>query len=243
MANTVLIDADILAFQVATAAEQPTQFDDDLWVLWADGKEAIRSVNDGLAAIMAMTGAADYKLCLTGKNNFRYRVSDTYKSNRSGKRKPMILGYLRDYMLDKLDAVQFDTLEGDDVIGILATGEYKDDHIIYSADKDLKTITGLHYDDGLYTFIEPWEATRYFYSQVLTGDTTDGYKGCPSVGPVKADRILEADCSWEAVVNTYEKAGLTEQDAIIQARQAYILQSKDWVNNKVVLWNPPTKGD
>lgn len=242
MANTVLIDADILAFQVATAAETPTQFPDDIWVLWADGKQAIQSVDDGINAIMTMTSAADYRLCLTGKNNFRYRVSDTYKSNRSGKRKPMILSYLRDYMLDKHDAIQYDTLEGDDVIGILATGEFKDNHIIYSADKDLKTVTGNHYDDGFERFIEPHEAERYFYAQVLTGDTTDGYKGCPSVGPVKADRILDADPSWSSVVEAYEKAGLTEQDAIVQARQAYILHAKDWVNNKVVLWNPPEKG-
>jgi len=243
VANTVLIDADILAFQVATAAEQPTQFGEDIWVLWADGKEAIRSVDDGIQAILTMTGASDYVLCLTGKNNFRYRVSDTYKSNRAGKRKPMILSYLREYMLDKLDAVQYDNLEGDDVIGILATGEYKDNHIIYSADKDLKTVAGKHFEDGFEITIEPHEALRYFYSQVLTGDTTDGYKGCPKVGPVKAAKILDADFSWKAVVNAYEKEGLTEDDAIIQARQAYILHDKDFGAGKVILWNPPLEGE
>ena len=235
----VLIDADILAFQVASAAEEPTQFDDDTWVLWADGKKACREIDSAIEAIQHMTGQGEAILCLTGKNNFRYSVSDTYKSNRSGKRRPMILAYLRQYMLDKYDAQQWDGLEGDDIIGILATGEYADDHVIYSADTDLKTIPGTHWDDGLETEITPEAAREFFYVQVLAGDATDGYKGCPGIGPIKAKRMLDADPSWSTVVAAYEKAGLTELDAIVQARQAYILHSTHYVNGKPVLWTPP----
>ena len=237
----VLIDADILAFKVASAAETPTQFDDDLWVLWADGKQARREIDDAVEGIKFVTGQDEAILCLSGKNNFRYKVSDTYKANRVGKRRPMILPHLREYMLDAYDAVALEGLEGDDLIGILATGEHRDDHLIYSADKDLKTIPGTHWDDGLEIKISEADALRFFYKQVLTGDVTDGYKGCPGVGPVKADKLLDEDCSWETIVAAYEKAGLSEDDAIVQARLAYILHATHYHNGKPVPWTPPEK--
>ncbi len=234
----VLIDADILAFQIASTAEVPTQFTDDLWVLWADGKKAIREVDMAVEGIKKTTGHDEAVLCLTDASNFRYDVSDTYKSNRVDKRKPMILGYLKEYMRDKHDAYSLPNLEGDDLIGILATGKYKDDHLIYSADKDLKTIPGSHWD-GMEVTITPEEATRFFYTQVLTGDTTDGYKGCPGVGPVKAAKLLEEDCSWATIVKAYEKAGLTEDDAIVQARLAFILHQSHYQGTSHILWTPP----
>lgn len=234
----VLIDADILAFQVASKAEVATQFDDDMWVLWADAKQARNEVDDAIEAIKYTTGRDEVVLCLSGKNNFRYSVCDSYKSNRSGKRRPMILRHLREYMIDMYDAQVVDGLEGDDLIGILATGEYKDDHLIYSADKDLKTVPGTHWH-GMDVDIEEDEARRYFYRQVLTGDVTDGYKGCPGVGPVKADKLLDADCSWQTIVAAYEKAGLAISDALTQARLAFILHASHFKNGKPVLWTPP----
>lgn len=238
----VLIDADIMAFQIAATAEVPTQFSDDLWVLWADGKQAVREVDMAVEGIKKATGHDEAVLCLTGSNNFRYAVSDTYKFNRTGKRKPMILGHLRDYMREKHDAYSLPGLEGDDLIGILATGDYIDDHLIYSADKDLKTIPGNHWD-GMEVTITPSDATRFFYTQVLTGDTTDGYKGCPGVGPVKAARLLDEDCSWKTVVQAYEKAGLSEVDAIVQARLAFILHASHYTGSAPILWTPPEESD
>lgn len=245
MSKTVLIDGDILIFQIASAAEVPTQFDEDVWVLWADAKEAKIKMDDAIEAIMVMTDCDDYRFCMTGANNFRYTVSDAYKSNRSGKRKPMLLKPLREYAVAKHSGIVIDKLEGDDVIGILATGELKDSHVIYSADKDLKTIEGNHYADGLDMVITPAQASKFFYTQVLTGDTTDGYKGCPQVGAVGAEKIL-ADCTtdlelWAAVVAAYEKKGLTAEDALIQARQAYILKNHNYIDGKIVMWQPPEK--
>jgi hypothetical protein len=66
--------------------------------------------------------------------------------------------------------------------------------------------------------------------QTLVGDTADGYRGCPKVGPVKAEKILDTTvwsdggkCAdvypmWPRVVAAYEKASLTEDDALVQAR-------------------------
>jgi hypothetical protein len=34
------------------------------------------------------------------------------------------------------------------------------------------------------------QADRFHMIQTLTGDVTDGYPGCPGIGPVKAEQIL-----------------------------------------------------
>jgi DNA polymerase-1 len=78
--------------------------------------------------------------------------------------------------------------------------------------------------------------------QTLVGDTSDGYKGCPGVGKVKAEKLLAGNDKlyWEIVRATFEKAGLTEQDALTQARLARILRFSDWDNEKKepILWSP-----
>jgi DNA polymerase-1 len=45
---------------------------------------------------------------------------------------------------------------------------------------------------------------------------------------------------WERVVSAYEKAGLSEAEAITQARVARILRASDYdfVNKSVKLWSP-----
>ena len=53
------------------------------------------------------------------------------------------------------------------------------------------------------------DADRYFLTQVLTGDTADGYKGVPGIGPKKAEAILGPRPDWAAVEKAYIDAGLT----------------------------------
>ena len=68
------------------------------------------------------------------------------------------------------------------------------DCIIASIDKDFGTIPGSHFnwskDIGV-TSVDEKEADYNFYLQVLTGDATDGYAGCPGIGPKRAERLLE----------------------------------------------------
>ena len=69
----------------------------------------------------------------------------------------------------------------------------------------------------------------------------DNYPGCPGIGPVRAKRILaDADDPWAAVVQAYEKKGLGEEDALLQARLARILQEDTWdqENKEPILWTP-----
>lgn len=45
-------------------------------------------------------------------------------------------------------------------------------------------------------FVTDEEAIRFFYYQCLIGDTADGIKGVPGIGPKKAKNILDA-CNSE----------------------------------------------
>jgi DNA polymerase-1 len=60
--------------------------------------------------------------------------------------------------------------------------------------------------------------------QTLVGDTSDGYPGCPGIGPVKAEKVLGMPPNWQDVVGAYRAAKLTEADALVQARVARILR-------------------
>lgn len=243
MSRTVLIDADILAFQVSVNAETATEFADDIHVLWADAKKAKIDIDEAIEAITVKVDADDYICCLTSPTNFRQDVLPSYKGNRSSSRKPMILPSLRQHMIDHHITVMIEGLEGDDCIGIYATDPNSDtEYVMYSADKDMKTIPALLWneEDGMAYKISPEEAERYWLTQVITGDNTDGYKGLPKHGPVAAGKILDKECSYQAVEEAYLKAGLTERDCLQQARVARILHHSDFnqVNNKPILWSP-----
>ena len=86
--------------------------------------------------------------------------------------------------------------------------------------------------------------------QTLTGDPTDGYKGCPSVGKVTAEKILTPHKNnykkmWEAVVETYKSKGLSSKVALLEARMARIVRASDYnfKTKQPILWSPPVWED
>ena len=240
--RTVIIDGDILIFQVAVNAENATQFEDDIWVLWADAKIAKNNIDEAIEAIVAKTDADDYIMAITSPNNFRKDVLPSYKSNRTS-RKPMLLQPLRQHVFDHHINIMIDGLEGDDVIGIVATRPNDPvEYVMYSADKDMKTIPAPLWDeeDGMAITITEEQADRYWLFQTLTGDTTDGYKGLPRCGPVGANKILDKECTYQAVEEAYIKAGFTARECLQQARCARILRSSDFneTTQQPILWSP-----
>jgi DNA polymerase-1 len=70
----------------------------------------------------------------------------------------------------------------------------------------------------------------------------DGYKGIPGVGAVGAKKILDkAENPWEDILASYEKAGLTYDDALRNARLARILRPGEYnsTTKEPILWTPP----
>lgn len=246
----LLIDADIIAYRAASSVEQEKEMEDDVWVLYTDLSEARLSFNTRLASLVeSCPSQKDFILCFSDGENFRKQLNPEYKANRKKTRKPMgykkFIEQLRTDFKDK--AVSRPRLEADDCLGILATRP-NTDHVIWSVDKDLRQIPCKHLsDEGEVTTVSQVDGDLFFLKQVLTGDTVDNYKGLPGTGPVKAAKIVQdaidanahlsgdaINCVWPAIVAAYIAAGLTEADALLQARMAHILRYPNW--------NPKTEG-
>lgn len=246
----LLIDCDTLCYSTAIAHETEIRWSDEVHTLHSDSKVCIESIEAKVAKLKKDLDATEVVLVLTDyKDNFRRTLCyPEYKYSRKKIRRPLCLGALREYVIDKYNAIVLPSLEGDDVLGILSTTKSSKDiqKVIVSIDKDLKTIPGWHYNpdkDTELRFISREEADYYFYLQTLMGDRTDGYPGCPGIGPKTAEKILAAaagDNPWPYIVKAYVKEGLTEDFALSQARCARILRSEDYdlKTNTIKLWRP-----
>lgn len=240
-----LIDADILLYQTVSAVEKPIDWGNDMWTLHSDIREAKQIFDLALADILSRLKTKAFTLCFSSPNNFRVRVLSDYKANRLTTRKPLAYSPVKSYAEQTYPTQAFPTLEADDVVGILGTApNQKHRYVMVSEDKDFKSIPGFHYNprSDIFTEVSVESANRHHFYQTLIGDSTDNYKGCPGVGPVKAEALLNADCSWSTIVSAFAKAGLTEEDALIQARVSRILRHGEYDNKtaEVKLWTPPT---
>lgn len=236
--ETLLLDADILLFQSSVVVEKEAQWDNDVWTLMSDPRDAIVVLEDTIATFEEDTGIAsdDMVFALSDSKNFRYDVSDCYKSNRKGKRKPLCYGSVKEHLISKYTTISYPNIEGDDVLGLLQN----DTTAIWSGDKDLMQIPGTHWVDDDWEEVTQEQADRFFLYQVLVGDVSDGYKGCPGIGHVTANKLLDVTPTWEAVVSAYEKKGLFEADALITARMARILRAGEYdlQTKQPRLWSP-----
>jgi DNA polymerase I len=240
----LLIDADITAYSSASRSEEEIQWDEDTWTIHSDLSKAKEHFDYLLNSYQEATGEKEFKLCFSGKDNFRKTLNPTYKSNRKG-RKPVGYSALKDWAMETYPSMCKDTLEADDCMGILAT-KFKGQTIIVSMDKDLLTIPGKMYrtspdGSGEWHDTDEKEADYRFLIQSMTGDATDGYAGIPGIGPKKAEEIMKKHGAvWKTVEDAYLKAGLTKEDALLNARMARILRQEDWdfETNQVKLWKP-----
>lgn len=236
------LDTDILLYRSTSSAEKEVDWGDDVWSLWSDLKDAKDAFREQVENIGKKLGVSNVVCALSDSgSNYRKTVDPTYKSNRKGTRKPVGYSAMKEWVGTEYNTIMKPGLEGDDCLGLLATRP-GNDCIMVSDDKDLKTIPGRLYRpqaDEMLTITED-DADRFFLTQVLTGDTTDGYKGVPGIGPKKAEAILGSRPHWGAVEQAYIKAGLTKADALTQARLARILRWSDWDTEKgeVILWKP-----
>ena len=263
MRRTLLLDGDIFVYASASAVEYECQWTEDLWTLHSHLNDAIAHMDDKITELKKALNADEVVLAFSDQANFRKAVLPTYKHNRKALRKPIVFKPLMQYAEETYRTYRFARLEGDDVLGILSTGDLiKGEKIIVSLDKDMKGVPGLLFNDGKYRqFRDPgddaedWvlpystaQANEFHLFQTLTGDTTDGYGGCPGMGPVKANRLFEQVVldehfeanAWTAIVAAYVKAGLSEEVALQMARVARILRAEDYniKTGEIKLWLP-----
>lgn len=264
----LLIDADILACQFAYAYEARRDRsrwdvravfganvnDADALGAGADGAAtddalrrsggwAIAGFDSAVESMLSRTETNKAVLCFSGSENFRYSVLPTYKSNRRGAPRPVLLDVLIEHARQEWECISHDSLEADDVMGVMAT-KSSGNYIIASTDKDLKQIPGAHYNwrRDCMEEVAIADADYWFYFQVLTGDSVDGYSGCPGVGVRRAKTVLDGAGGdpWASVVAAFESRGLSEEDALVQARVARILRccDYDFGLREPILWSP-----
>lgn len=211
----VLIDADTLAYAASAVAENENE------------QIARWNANTMVLDTLRKLNTEEYQLYLTGDNNFRYSIYPEYKANRLKMQRPQYLPVVRQHLMDEWGAFMSDGCEADDMLGVDSIAA-EDETILCSIDKDLDQIVGWHYNPRKETtyLVSPLEALRFFYYQLLVGDTADNIKGVKGVGPKKAEKILD---------------GLvTEKEMFEAVRDAYDNEEEMLMNGKVLwIWKQP----
>lgn len=281
----LVLDGDYLVYSSMAAAEDETNWGDDIWTLICDHNKARRILMDTIGRIRRKRKAwADAKIvmCFTDDVNWRKSVLPTYKANRKGVRKPV--GYKK-FVAEVMADPQFNsflrpTLEGDDCMGIIGTRPQIvgcEHAVLVSCDKDFKTIPGCEFywltTDEVLCHTQA-EADYWHMEQTIKGDMTDGYGGIPGVGETEVKNFLdepyyfvkesrelktgknkgqlkeewkkypkrEDQTLWDCMVTLAAKAGMTEQELLVQAQVARICRATDFdfKSKEVILWTPST---
>ena len=237
----LLIDCDFIVYKCCAAAETELDFGDDVIVVTSKFSDAYKCVQRDIDKIKReFPFYEEIILFFTSPNNFRKKILPEYKGHRNRKKpcgfKRVINQLKKDYKV-----IVKDTLEADDTMGIYAT-KYPG-NIIVSPDKDMKQIPGKLYNFDETVDITPEEGARWHLIQTMSGDNTDGYSGVPGIGIKRAEKIFsEKGYTWQAVVETFEEKGMTEADALINARLARILTINDYdeAKKEPILWTAPS---
>lgn len=240
--NTVLlIDGDLYAYRACAAAEEEIDWGDDIWSLSSDLKQAKEIFREFIDSTCDNLETGSFVICLSDKDNFRKTIDPMYKGGRKKVRKPVGYSAFIKWIQETYRWYREPLLEADDILGILGTAPGHNT-IMVSDDKDLKSIPGKLYRpmSGEFHNIKQSDADLWFYTQTLTGDVTDGYSGCPSVGAKTAEKLLARSPTWNTVVQAYQKQKLNADYALTQARLARILRFEDWDvdQSAIKLWEP-----
>lgn len=224
-----------------------------------DYEGAIENIQNEVFFYQDQLQADEVVITLSDKTlpNWRNAILESYKANRGGSKHPELYWDLRAYILEAYPTYVRPALEADDVLGILSTSDKikAGNKTIVSTDKDFYTIPGWLWDprkmkDQEPVYVSRPEADYWHLYQALTGDQIDNYKGCPGIGPKKAEKLLEPYYSdsemdvagaWPEIVTAFEKKHLTEDDALVQAQVARICRREDYdfKNKQVIPWTPP----
>lgn len=207
-----LLDGDIYAFRVACTTENDNE------------AIAVYRVNEMIENTLAEVEASEYKLFLTSPDNFRKHVYPEYKANRTAT-KPKHLQFLKDYLVESWQGQVAERMEADDYLGI----NQHESSIICSIDKDLLQVPGKHFNFVKKEFYEVDEETgfRNFYTQLLTGDTSDNIKGIAGIGPVKAKKALTGYFTEQGMFSVVREMYQNDEWMIMNGQCLWILRSLD----------------
>lgn len=233
------VDADFFAYRTCASNETELDWGEDLITIASNFQEVIRTFNSEIESLKRRFDSDNVTLYFSDTRNFRKEIDPEYKGKRT-KRKPVGYKRLLQWAAEHYTVVRYPKLEADDALGLECHLD-PSDFVLISPDKDMKQIACRLYNGDVEVTVTPEEADYWFWTQVITGDPVDGYKGIPGVGAVGAKKILDtAEDPWQAVLASYEKAGLSFDDAIRNARLARILRPGEYnsTTKEPILWTP-----
>jgi len=240
-----LIDCDIVVYREAAKAER-------------DGiTDPVKAIDQACMEIQNWKGLASANeltvvLSHADRRNFRKVINSRYKAHRKKTEPPPLLDDVLNGIRDRFDCFCISGIEADDTLGILHTSCVYGDTTIVSTDKDMKTLPGrlinpmhLEYEQD----ISEHMADYTWFMQALCGDTADGFKGCPGIGPKKAEAALDVnlkckDTYWQVALDLFrDSKDATEdymEEALMNVRMARILRREDFdkEQNTIRLWHP-----
>lgn len=190
--------------------------------------------------ILQDVNASSYELWLTGSNNFRYSIYPEYKANRKDAYRPKWEKQVKQFLTQEWQANWTEGIEADDMLGVRQCESTNS--VICHLDKDLNQIPGLHFNWELKRlgtvirekrqyFVTLEEGNRFFYYQLIVGDSTDNIKGVNRYGPKKATALLDslAESEWlPAIRDLYA----CEEELDLNAQCLYIWRKMNdsWKN-------------
>lgn len=170
--KTIIIDADSLCY---VGGEDTIEI-------------AIEKLESKINKIKRVCNSDDLIMYLTIGKTFRNVLLETYKGNREQSKRSDNVKLLKNYLIEKYNAIYEEGLEADDLV----MDKYREDmnkYIICSIDKDiLKNIEGRHLNLYNYEFktITKEEAFDNLHIQTIIGDPTDNIPTLmKGIGPAK----------------------------------------------------------
>ena len=235
----LLIDADYIVYKCCAACETEIDYGEDVIFVTSNYSDAYKAVTRDISNITKQFGDfATPILFFSDSNNFRKKISPDYKGHRNRKKPCGYKRVIRDLRIN-YEVIVMKTLEADDAMGIYATAH--PGNTIVSPDKDMRQIPGKLYNLTDTTYITPEEGARWHLIQTLAGDQTDGYSGVPGIGVKRAETLFDKEgYSWQTVLKAFNDKGLTDADALLNARLARILTLDDYDTKRQepILWTP-----
>lgn len=199
---TLLLDGGLITYRIGFACQKK---DEEGNIVPEPIENCLHSVKIFIQSILDKFDTEKYRLFISGDTNFRLDIDPEYKAGRGDK--PYHYDNIRKYLIEYWNAEIVEGYEEDDKMAMeqvrLMTPKPLDDpdmgfHIpettpvIVTQDKDLKMVPGWNYNpikDEL-VWITEEQGMKWFWTQMLIGDTVDNIKGVHGLGPKKAEKIL-----------------------------------------------------
>lgn len=187
--NYSVLEGDEKYVHAASSKEAQGALEDMPGVIWTRREvqpveNALNNLKTTIRALVEKYNPCTASFFLTGKGNFRetVAVAAEYKGNRDPAQRPKHYRALKDYLVAN-GAMIVNGYEADDAVASEAY-LYKDTskYVVVSNDKDLDQIPGWHYDWTQHKewYVEPEDAMKVFYIQLLCGDRVDNIPGIMS---------------------------------------------------------------